>query len=93
MSRAPSAKSERKRSQSRFCPAGPEITSYTAFTIASGEDTSSGRPGRAARIGIAPAFAANATRAAFTSAGLSSMTKCPAPAISTIVASGFSVFT
>jgi hypothetical protein len=43
MSRAPGANSERKRSQSRFWPAGPEITSYTASMMLSSVVTSPGR--------------------------------------------------
>ena len=43
--RAPGRKRERKRSQSRASPAGPEMTSYTAATMASTEETSSGSAG------------------------------------------------
>src|SRR5437762_8786196 len=42
MRRAPDINSERSRSQSRFLPAGPEITSYVAAMIASIDATSAG---------------------------------------------------
>jgi len=42
MRRAPEINSERSRSQSRFLPAGPEITSYVAAIIASIDETSDG---------------------------------------------------
>ena len=45
ISRAPGAKRERKRFQSRVCPAGPEITSYSDFKIASTDATSAGFAG------------------------------------------------
>src|SRR6266699_504582 len=40
MRRAPEINSERSRSQLRFLPAGPEITSYVAAIIASSDSTS-----------------------------------------------------
>jgi hypothetical protein len=40
--RAVGTNNERKRAQSRACPAGPEITSYSAVTIASMLATSAG---------------------------------------------------
>src|SRR5216117_2794127 len=42
MRRAPEINSERSRSQSRFLPAVPEITSYVAAIIASIDETSDG---------------------------------------------------
>src|SRR5262252_738584 len=43
MRRAPGTNRLRIRSQSRFCPAGPEMTSYSAATTASIDRTSSAR--------------------------------------------------
>src|SRR5580658_3967461 len=61
--RAPGTKSERKRSQSRGWPAGPEITSYVAAMIASGDETSAGF----AAGGVVAAWAAAGAAAVFDS--------------------------
>src|SRR5271156_528178 len=57
INRAPGTNKDRNRSQSRFLVGGPEITSYVAAMIASGEETSAGLASGALASGVAGAAA------------------------------------
>src|SRR5919204_1736748 len=61
ISLAPGTNSDRIRSQSRFCPAGPEITSYTAAMIASMDFTSSDRAAGGFAFSCEPIVAASSS--------------------------------